>query len=75
MTINQYKKIDIIYLIQGYDSYGFGCDKNLYNLKTGRKIKKCLKAYTRGYNLNGRFVSQNQIKPLLRKVEIIKCPF
>ena len=75
MTVNQHKEVDIVYLIQGYGSYGFGRDKNLYNLRTGRKIKKCLKAYTRGYNLNGRFVSQNQIKPLLRKLETIKCPF
>jgi hypothetical protein len=75
MTINQYKEIDIIFLIDGYSGYGFGSDKSLYNLKTGRKIKKCLKAYTRGFNLSGKFISQHQIKPLLRKVEKINCPF
>lgn len=75
MTINQTKTIDIIYLIDGYSGYGFGRDKSLYNLKTGRKIKKCLKAYTRGFNLSGKFISQQQIKQLLRKVEKINYPF
>ena len=75
MTVNQYKVIDILYQIKGYENYGFGKDKNLYNLKTGRKIKKVLKGYTRGFNIKGKFVSQNQIKLLLTKLETIKCPF
>jgi len=28
--------IEIKWLIKGYNSYGFGSDKNLYNLKTKR---------------------------------------
>lgn len=73
MTINQFKVVDIIYKIKGFEKYGFGKDKNLYNLKTGRLVKLCLKGYTRGYNLNGKFISQKIIKPLL--IKIIKCPF
>lgn len=75
MTINQTKIIDISFLIEGYENYGFGTDKKLYNIKTGRQIKKCLKGYTRGFNLNGKFISQNKLKPLLKKVEKINCPF
>lgn len=75
MTVNQYKEINILYQIKGYEDYDFGSDKNLYNLKTGKKIKKVLKGYTRGFNLKGKFVSQNQIKTLLTKLETIKCPF
>lgn len=75
MTVNQYKEIDILYHIKGYANYGFGKDKQLYNLKTGRKIKKVLKGYTRGFNLKGKFVSQNQIKKILTKLETIKFPF
>ncbi len=75
MTINQNKVIDISFQIRGFENYAFGSDKNLYNLKTGRKIKKCLKGYTRGFNLNGKFITQNKLKPLLKKVEKIKCPF
>ena len=75
MTINQYKEIDILYQVEGYENYGFGRDKCLYNLKTGRKIKKCLKGYTRGFNLSGKFVSQNKIKPLLVRIEKSNCPF
>ena len=33
------KHIEIVWLINGIDGYGFGDDKQLYNLKTGRKIK------------------------------------
>lgn len=75
MTINQTKIIDISFLIEGYKNYGFGTDKKLYNIKTGRQIKKCLKGYTRGFNLNGKFISQNKLKPLLKKVVKIDCPF
>ena len=43
MTVNQTKIVDIVYVLDGFENYGFGFDKKLYNLKTGRKIKKCLK--------------------------------
>lgn len=38
MTVNQNKVIDILFQIEGFEDYGFGSDKNLYNLKTGRKL-------------------------------------
>lgn len=75
MTVNQSKIIDIIWFIKGYDGYGFSKDKLLYNIKTGRVVKRCLKGYTVGYNLNGRFISRNKLKPLLTKVIKTNCPF
>lgn len=73
MTINQTKVIDIKFQIEGFENYAFGSDENLYNLKTGRQIKKCLKGYTRGFNLNGTFITQNKLKPKLIKKQ--HCPF
>jgi hypothetical protein len=73
MTINQTKIIDIKYQIEGFENYGFGSDKNLYNLKTGRLIKKCLKGYTRGFNLDGKFITENKLRPKVIKKEL--CPF
>lgn len=31
-----YKPIEIKWMIMGYPNYGFGTDKSLYSLKTGR---------------------------------------
>ena len=73
MTINQTVIIDIKYQIEGFENYVFGSDKNLYNMKTGRKIKKCLKGYTRGFNLNGKFITENKLRPRLIKTQY--CPF
>lgn len=75
MTINHTKIIDISYQIQGFENYAFGSDKKLYNLKTGRQIKKCLKGYTRGFNINGKFMTLNKIKPLLVKPQYFEVPF
>lgn len=74
-SINQIVIVDITWLIKGYESYAFGSDKNLYNIKTGSKIKKCLKGYTKGYNLNGKFITLNKIRSLLYKPVKIHCPF
>lgn len=75
MTINQTKIIDISFVIDGFENYAFGTDKNLYNVKTGRKIKKCLKGYTRGFNIAGKFITQNKLRPLLKRPENFNCPF
>jgi hypothetical protein len=70
------KEIVIKWLIKGYDDYGFGEDDNLYNLKRNRKVKHCLKRYTRGFNLNGKFISDKNLKPLLFiSTKKIHCPF
>lgn len=68
------KHSQITWLIDGFPQYGFGSDKKLYNLKTGRVIRKVVKGYTTGFNLNGKFYSLQKIKPLLRKPEPY-CPF
>ena len=64
------------WVIEGHPLYFFSEDKKLYNINTGKEIKPVLKGYTIGYNLNGRFKSRRQLKPLIKKYsEPEKLPF
>lgn len=64
------------WVIEGHHRYVFGDDKKLYNINNGREIKPVLKGYTIGYNITGKFMSRNQIRPLLKKyIEPEKLPF
>lgn len=74
MAMNQ-KEIVIKWRIKGYEYYGFGEDKVLYNLKRSTKVKHCLKRYTKGFNLNSDFISETNLKPLLYIPKKINCPF
>jgi phage shock protein PspC (stress-responsive transcriptional regulator) len=71
----QPKAIQIIWVITGFPQYGFGTDKKLYNVKRGRVVRKVLKGYTTGYNLNGKFYSLQRIKSLIKRPEKITVPF
>ena len=65
-------KIEILYLIKDHYNYGFGADKNLYNLQ------RCRKLYNNGsigYVINNKFISLKKIRPLLYKPEKNKIPF
>jgi hypothetical protein len=62
------------YFIKGFDNYAFCDDKNLYNLKRGKKVKKTYNNGCFGFNLNSKFYSLKKIKLLLYKKDI-DCPF
>ncbi len=65
MYYNQ-KHIIPKWIIKGYPNYVISHDKKLYNIKTGIELKKKVKGgYTVGYNLNGKFKSLENIKPLI----------
>jgi hypothetical protein len=65
------KTIEIIirikWNIKGFDSYGFGEDKNLYNLKTGRKLKQSYNSGSIGYWFGKKFYSLTKLKKMLYK--------
>jgi len=67
--------IEIIWNIKGINDYGFGRDKNLYNLKTNRKIKQCLNNSCIGYWITGKFYSLTKLKSLIYKPTKEYCPF
>lgn len=67
--------IEIKWIISGFDQYGFGCDKHLYNLKTGKRLRQSYNSRSIGYWLGKKFYSLNKLKPLLKKVDKTSCPF
>ena len=44
-------------------------------MKTGRKLKKCLKRYTLGYNIGGKFMTLKKINELSYIPKEIDIPF
>jgi len=74
-TISISRVIEIRYVINGYEYYGFGNDKKLYNLKTGHEIKRTLNARSVGYWIGKKFYSLNKIKPLLKRPDNLISPF
>lgn len=59
--------IEVAWLIEGIDGYGFGKDKKLYNLKTSKNIRMTIKGYTKGFQIKNKFYTLNKLKPLLIK--------
>jgi hypothetical protein len=74
MIIHITETLETTYFIKGFDNYVFCNDKNLYNLKRGKKVKKVYNNGCLGFNLNSKFYSLKKIKPLLYKKEL-QCPF
>ena len=59
------------YSIQGYDNYYFTTENKLYNSKTNRIIKQVVKGgYSRGYVINGKFMSLKKLTPLINRIKI-----
>jgi hypothetical protein len=73
MILQITETLETTYFIKGFDDYAFCNDKNLYNIKRGRKVKKVYNNGCVGFNLKGKFYSLNRIKPLLYKEDF--CPF
>jgi len=67
--------IELTYKIEGYDNYSFAKDKNLYNLKTGKKLKRTINNRLVGYWFGKKFLSLTAINKLLYKPKYVYCPF
>ena len=70
-----YKTIEIRYTINKYPQYGFGEDKQLYNIHTGRVKKQVLNGGSIGYWIGKRFITLKALRPMLNKVEKSQSPF
>lgn len=56
--------------IEGYPSYFFADDNELYRITLrgeAKRIRRSMKRYTQGYVLKSRFYSLSQLRPLLRQ--------
>ena len=76
LQMHQYQ-INIIpkWSIIGYGLYFIDSTNKVRNIQTGKVLQMQLKGYTKGYYLNGRFMSLKQIRPLLQKYKDEKLPF
>lgn len=55
--------------IDKHDNYYFTTENKLYNSKTNRVIKKIVKGgYSVGYIIDGKFITLNKLKPLIRLI-------
>ena len=55
------------YKVDGYPYY-FTTKKRLFNYDTKRFSKKCVRGYSVGYNLNGKFITLKNLKRMLIKI-------
>lgn len=72
ITVNQI--VDIKFRIKN-TCYGVTAKGDVYNLKTGRKLKRCIVGLTKGYCINGKFASLSKLRQKLKKIEKIELPF
>jgi hypothetical protein len=63
------------WIIDGMEHYCFTETKELFNSKTGRKIKKTLVGYTQGYWIGKKFYTLNKLRPLLKRPVNFDIPF
>jgi len=69
------KRIEIKWVINNHSNYGFGDDKLLYNLKTGRVIKQTINNYSKGYWIGKKFYTLKKLKPSLIRPINFSLPF
>lgn len=58
-----------------WPNYKFDDKGNCINTKTGRRINQTMCGRSIGYCINGRFMALNTLRPMLRKIDHIDCPF
>ena len=67
--------IEIKFKVRGFKSYGFGADKNLYNLRTGRRLNQSYNSGSIGYWFGKKFKTLTSLRKLLYKPKKEYCPF
>jgi len=63
------------WIISGHELYFIDSDNKVRNRNTGKILQMQLKGYTKGYYLNGKFMSLPKIRKLLIKYKEEKLPF
>lgn len=57
------------------DLYKWTLENELYNVKTMRKINKTVNGYSVGYWISGKFITLENLRKHLVKIESEFCPF
>jgi hypothetical protein len=66
--INNYNFIYFFTYQIKHTNYYFTTDKRLFNYKTKRFSKKVVRGYSTGFNINGKFITIKNLRPLLIKI-------
>jgi len=65
----------LMWELKGAEHYKFANDGTCINTKRGNKVKQVVNGRCVGGCINGKFTSAKRLRPLLRKIEPIDCPF
>lgn len=68
METNYNLLVFFTYKVKGYDYY-FTTDKQLFNFRTKRYSKKVVRGYSTGFNLDSKFITLKNLKPMLIKIK------
>jgi len=74
MTITISNTYSLVWFIPDTNYY-FTKDGRCFNVKSCREIRRILNGGSKGFVINGKFESLERIRPMLKKVETIECPF
>jgi len=61
--------------LKGYENYSITSCGKVINIKRNKELKKCLKGYTLGYNIGGKFMTLKTINSLAYIPKKIEIPF
>jgi hypothetical protein len=75
MKLSVSNTYELVWQIKDAENYKFTKDGICINTHRGKIVKHTLNGSTRGYCINGRFMSERAIRPLLEKIPNIDCPF
>lgn len=67
--------LEIAYEIKGYPIYAVVKGGDIYNKRTGRKIKKTVVGYSKGVWFGKDFLTKSKLEILLIKPVNVNCPF
>jgi len=66
---------NIAWTLKDYINYGVTDKGIIINLKRGTIIKKTMVGYSKGYYIEGKFITLTKLRKLLIKKEKTECPF
>jgi len=74
MTYTIEIKIRINWVLKDMPWYGWGDDKQLYNLRTNKRLKQTMNGGSIGYWFGKRFITLKALRPMLVKCRLKNTP-
>ena len=74
-SISITKHYDLRWQIKDKPDYKISVCNNIFNAKTGRKLKQTLIGYTKGYWIGKKFMTLNKIRQNCELIPNIDIPF